>query len=187
LNRPEYAERRTVLTFDHLAHVCSVVFLGKTVTCPDAFVTPLPDAEIEARLIFACKRCLGLTGDQLFHFLGDRTVLGNWLAVYKYQHSKYYRYSTAPDDYDGPPPGGMVASRNFVLPKSERERLAASYVAAPDDSDRYRCDLLILNRPDIAAYGFRPDPQHFTLTYHNNSFELWLRRTDDSTIAKAGR
>ena len=45
----------------------------------------------------------------------------------------------------------------------------------------------VLNRPDIEAYGFRPDPRRFTLTYRNNSFELWARRTDDSTIARAGR
>ena len=83
--------------------------MGKTVTCPDAFVTPLPDAEIEARMIFACKSCLGLTGEQFLNFLGDRTVLGNWLAVYKYQYSKYHQYSAKPEDYDGLPPGGIVA------------------------------------------------------------------------------
>lgn len=184
LTRPEYADCRTVLTFDHLAHVCSVAFLGKTVTCPDAFVTPLPDAEIEARMIFACKSCLGLTDDQFFHFLDDRTVLGNWLAVYKYQYSKYYRYSPRADDYDAPPPGGVVASRNFVLPKSERERLAVAFATAADESDRYPCDLLILNRPDIEAYGFRPDPRRFVQAYRNNSFELWVRRTDDSSIVR---
>jgi hypothetical protein len=187
LRHPEYAERRTILTFDHLAHVCSVVFLGKTVTCPDAFATPLPDAEIELRMIFACKGCLGLTGEQFLHFLDDRTVLGNWLAVYKYQYSKYYRYSNLPEDYDGPPPTAVDASRNFVLPKSECERLASAYAVAADEPDRFRCDLLILNRPDVEAYGFRPDPQRFTPGFRNASFEVWLRRTDDSTIARSGR
>jgi hypothetical protein len=187
LSRPEFSERRAILTFDHLAHVCSVVYLGKTVTCPDAFVTPLPDAEIEARMIFSCKVCLGLSGDEFFRFLDDRTVLGNWLAVYKYQSSKFYRYSTRPEDYDGPPAEGLAASRNFALPKSERERLAAAYTAAADEPDRYPCDLLILNRPDIEAYGFRPDPQRFVQAYRNNSFELWVRRSDDSSIARARR
>jgi len=187
LGRPEHAERRTILTFDHLAHVCSVAFLSKTVTCPDAFATPLPDAEIEARLIFTCKSCLGLTGDQFLNLLGERTLLGNWLAVYKYQYSKFYRYSSNPDDYDGPPPGGVAASRNFVLPKSERERLARAYDAAAEEPDRYRCDLLILNRPDVEAYGFRPDPERFELSFRNDSFELWARQTNDSTAARLGR
>ena len=147
-------------------------------------MTPLPDAEIEARVIFACKNCLGLTGNEFFEFLGDRTVLGNWLAVYKYQYSKFYRYSTRAEDYDWASRGNSSGFAQFLACSVwSAKRLAAAYTAKADEPDRYPCDLLILNRPDVEAYGFRPDSRRFVQTYRNNSFELWVRRTDQLRLS----
>jgi hypothetical protein len=156
---------RVLATLDHELAVWWIGPQGGAVLNPDPFVTPLPDAEIERRLV-AFGAAMQLDADQFVRFLvqdndparnnsmGHNNIVVNLFLG----HQKY----------------GGRSGWNLWIPSAELGRLEQLY-REEAGRDAYRIDGIVLFARGSLS-DLTPDPERFVLAYENATFRLYVHR-----------
>jgi hypothetical protein len=163
-------------TFDHQVWSWWVTFGTGYSYLPDACTTTLPAEEIERRLI-TFARLMGMDRDRFLAFVSKPFVLSFWHSCAFHQANALY--SRAPlTDYDAVDRGRIIRARaidsfQLILPRSERERLAALFDSSPLSDGQL--DVVVLAKAPYSA-GLEPPPARFERVYENPGFTMWRRR-----------
>jgi hypothetical protein len=156
---------RVLATLDHELAVWWIGTQGGAVLNPDPFVTPLPDAEIERRLVaFGAATQLDLREFIRFLVQDDNPVLNN-----SYGHN-----NVVVNLFLGHQKYGGASGWHLRIPPAELARLRQLY---RDEAgrDAYRIDGIALFARGVLS-GLIPDPRRFVLVYQNATFRLYLHR-----------
>lgn len=163
-------------TFDHQVWSWWVAFGTGYSYLPDACTTTLPADEIERRLI-TFARLIGMDRDRFLAFVSRPFVLSFWHSCAFYQANALYS-RTPLSDYDAIDRrriirAGAKDSFQLILPRSERERLAAMFDSSPLSDGQL--DVVVLAK---ATYNdsLEPPPERFERVYENPGFTMWRRR-----------
>jgi hypothetical protein len=163
-------------TFDHQVWSWWVAFGTGYSFLPDACTTTLPADEIERRLI-TFARLLGMDRDRFIAFVSQPFVLSFWHSCAFYQANALYSRSPL-SDYDAVDRERIIRARaidsfQLILPRSERERLAALFDSFPLSDGQL--DVVVLEKAAYSA-GLEPPPERFERVYENPGFTMWQRR-----------
>ncbi|HVP13107.1 MAG TPA: hypothetical protein VMV94_18170 [Phycisphaerae bacterium] len=178
LSKPRYADCEVVSTFDHQVYAWWAAFRPGYSFLPDAALSTLPDAAMEARLIALC-RTIGMSGPRFQEFVRRRYVTIFWLGHAKYQASQAHTFAPL-SDYT-PEQQCQIAKTNAMgswaclLPSSESDRLRRRFDSLSGVPLPGRLDLIILTNDESLA-GLAPPDSEFEPTYRNATFRVWLRR-----------
>jgi hypothetical protein len=156
---------RVLATLDHELAVWWIGSQGGAVLNPDPFVTPLPDAEIERRLV-AFGAATQLSPREFIRFIvqDDNPVLNN-----SYGHN-----NVVVNLFLGHQKYGGRSGWTLQIPPAELERLEHLY-REQAGRDAYRIDGIVLFARGVLS-GLIPDPRRFALVYQNPTFRLYLHR-----------
>ena len=157
---------RVLATLDHELAVWWIIGPpGGAVLNPDPFVTPLPDAEIERRLV-AFGAAMQLDSGQFARFVvqGNDPVLNNEMG----HNNIVVNLFLSHQKYGGP------LGWNLQVPPAELRRLEQLY-REEAGRDSYRIDGIVLFARG-ALSALTPDPERFVLAYENPTFRLYVHR-----------
>jgi hypothetical protein len=169
---------RVLATLDHELAVWWIGTQGGAVLNPDPFVTPLPDAEIERRLVaFGAATQLPPREFTRFVVQADDPALNNEMGHNNIvvnlflSHQKY----------------GGRSGWELRIPSAELGRLEQLY-REEAGRDAYRIDGIVLFARGVLS-GLIPDPKRFVLVYQNATFRLYVHRlftVSDPQARRAG-
>jgi hypothetical protein len=156
---------RVLATLDHELAVWWIGTQGGAVLNPDPFVSPLPDAEIERRLV-AFGAATQLDPREFIRFIvqDNDPVLNN-----SYGHN-----NVVVNLFLGHQKYGGRSGWTLRIPPAELERLEQLY-REQAGRDTYRIDAIVLFARGVLS-GLIPDPERFVLVYRNATFRLYLHR-----------
>jgi hypothetical protein len=177
LEKDDYYGVKVAATFDHQFMSWWLTFRDREMFLAEPFLSVVPDAEVESRLIEFCKM-LGMTTEQFREFIQRRYVLNFWLSLNKYQASSAHAFSSL-DEYTPEIRGKIAASSVYenwllALPLSEEKRLLEKFAATPPGITR-KLDLIVLTK-DRSVAGLEPLPNDFAPVYENETFKVWRRK-----------
>jgi hypothetical protein len=175
LSRPSYDNLTVLGTFDHQLAVLWASREGHLLYLPDPFLSTVPDAAIERRLI-AFSQLVGMTDVAFAAHLREEYFSFTLLNTMKWHASRLYTFSDitqySPEDQRRI----RTLDWGMVAPADELSRLQRLYTrSVPIDG---RLDLIIVNRR--SGLGDLPGPSAgYRQTYSNDSFAVWVRSPSD--------
>jgi hypothetical protein len=178
LSGPRYANDKVIATFDHQVACWWSAFRPGFLFVPDAFVTALPDEELERRLILLCK-VLNMHTPQFAEFFNRQEIQELFVSHAKYQVSPAYTFSSL-SDY--PPEAKRVVDSitvfdtwSLMVPLSKQAKMNLTYDATTVEyATLPRLDAIVVAKQ--AGQDFSPSTDRFTLTYENATFRVWARK-----------
>jgi hypothetical protein len=166
---------RVLATLDHELAVWWIGTQGGAVLNPDPFVTPLPDAEIEQRLV-AFGAATQLSPREFIRFV----IQDNNPAL----NNAYGHNNVVVNLFLGHQKYGGETGWTLRIPPAEIERLRRLY-REEAGRDAYRIDALVLFSRGVLS-GLIPDPERFVLAYQNDTFRLYVHRLLSVSAPQSG-
>lgn len=153
---------------------------------PRAFVSTLPNSELESRLCQFAKYN-GLTAETFLAFLeypSVNNVINNWQSEALYQANASYTFAPindySPEQRARIAKAGILDGSLIEIPLSEQRRLKHLFesTALPRPGAGPKLDLLVLTDefPQL-----QPDPEYFVLVYRNPTFRAYRFRPSPAT------
>lgn len=184
LSSARYSDARVMATADLQLFCWWMTFTDGYTFLPETFLTTVPDAEIERRLMLF-GRLLGMDDAAFLEFVNRKYVIFHWLAHDKYQASKAHTFAPI-DDYDADARRAIADTNIFSswslrVPLSEQRRLLDAYRRTPLDMRSLpRLDMIVLIN---GLEDFTPVSPEFVRAYSNATFTVWKRASRDSRTA----